>query len=108
MNSKEKAIVDRIVHLEDAIARGREFLESGKHAEWHGFQPMFVDKIRDGFRLPPHTDWVRNVFLPRRKKQLKMAHAALERVTSTGKRLANQSSQATVARRRDCGRSRTT
>jgi len=42
MNSKEKAILDRIKHLEDAIAKGREFLETGKHADWHGFRPMFV------------------------------------------------------------------
>ena len=94
MNAKEKAIADRIARIEDAIAKGREFLESGKHAEWHGFRPMFVDKIRDGRRLPPHKDWVRNVFVPRHEKLLEEAHASLERVTATGKRLSNQQSQA--------------
>ena len=65
MNSKEKAILERIEHLEDAIAKGREFLESGKHADWHGFRPWFVHKVRDGKVLPPHKDWIKNVFLPR-------------------------------------------
>jgi hypothetical protein len=32
MNSKKKAILDRIKHLEEAIAKGREYLESGSHA----------------------------------------------------------------------------
>jgi hypothetical protein len=80
MNSKEKAILDRIKHLEDAIAKGREFLESGKHADWHGFRPMFVDK-----GVPPHRDWVKNVFLPRHEKLLSEAHKALERLTLVGK-----------------------
>ena len=38
MDSKKKAILDRIKHLEDAIAKGREYLESGEHAHWHGFR----------------------------------------------------------------------
>ena len=81
MNSKEKAILERIEHLEDAIAKGREFLESGKHADWHGFRPWFVDKVRDGKVLPPHKDWIKNVFLPRHERSLRMAHKLLERVT---------------------------
>jgi hypothetical protein len=79
MNSKKKAILDRIKHLEDAITKGREYLESGKHAHWHGFRPLFVDKVRDGKTLPPHKDWVKNVFLPRQERALKKAQKALER-----------------------------
>jgi hypothetical protein len=30
MNSKEKSVLDRIKHLEEAIAKGREYLETGK------------------------------------------------------------------------------
>ncbi|HUU11644.1 MAG TPA: hypothetical protein VM431_14045 [Phycisphaerae bacterium] len=79
MNSKKKAILDRIKHLEDAIAKGREYLESGKHAHWHGFRPWSVDKVRDGKTLPPHKDWVKNVFLPREERALKKAEKALEK-----------------------------
>lgn len=44
MNAKRKAILDRIESLEDAIARAREYLECGKHADWRGFRPLFVRK----------------------------------------------------------------
>jgi hypothetical protein len=77
MNPKKKAILDRIKHLEEAITKGREYLESGKHAHWHGFRPLFAAKVRDGKILPPHKDWVKNVFLPRRERALKQAKEAL-------------------------------
>lgn len=80
MNSKEKSILNRIAHLEDAILKGREYLESGKHADWHGFRPLFVDE-----GAPPHKGWVRNVFIPRREKSLSKAHNALERVRAVEK-----------------------
>ena len=61
MNAKKKAILDRIEQLEDAIAKGREYVETGEHAHWHGFRPLFVAKVQDGKTQPPHKDWVRNV-----------------------------------------------
>ena len=40
MNPKTKAILDRIKRLEEAIAKGHEYLESGKHADWRAvFHP---------------------------------------------------------------------
>jgi hypothetical protein len=81
MNSKKKAILDSIKHLEDSIAKGREYLESGKHAHWHGFQPWFVDKVRDGKISPPHKDWIRNVFLPRTERALRKAQDTLDKLT---------------------------
>src|SRR6266446_2270735 len=81
VNLKEKAILERIKHLEDAIAKGREFLETGKHADWHGFRPLFVQK-----GLPPHKDWIKNVFLRRHEKPLSEAHKSLERLTLVGKK----------------------
>ncbi len=78
MNPKKKAVLDRIKHLEEAITKGREYLESGKHATWHGFRPLFDAKLRDGKVLPPHKDWVKNVFLPRRERALRQAQKALE------------------------------
>ena len=80
MNSKKKSILDRIQRLEAAIAKGREYLESGEHAHWHGFRPLFVGKVRDGKVLPPHRDWVRNVFLPGQERALQKAERALEKV----------------------------
>ena len=81
MKAKEKAILDRIEHLEDAISKGREYLETGAHAHWHGFRPLFVDKVKDGEVLPPHTDWVANVFIPAREKALRTNQKLLEKIT---------------------------
>ena len=81
MNSEKKAILERIKRLEEAIAKGREYLESGEHAHWHGFRPLFADKVRDGKILPPHKDWVKNVFLPRHERALSKAQKTLEDLT---------------------------
>lgn len=81
MSSKEKAILDRIKHIEDAISKGCEYLDTGAHAHWHGFKPLFVDKVKDGRALPPHKDWVKNVFLPHHEKALAKQQKLLERVT---------------------------
>lgn len=80
MNAKTKAVVDRIGFLEQAIRSAREYLESGAHADWHGFRPLFDRKLRDGKAVPPHKDWVRNVFLPRVEKALVRAEKVLERL----------------------------
>ena len=80
MNAKTKAILDRIAHLEDAIAKGREYLATGEHAHWHGFRPLFARKVRGGKALAPHQDWVRNVFLPRQERALRNAYRNLEAV----------------------------
>jgi hypothetical protein len=77
MNPKKKAVLDRIKCLEEAITKGREYLESGKHANWRGFRALFYNKVRDGKILPPHKDWVKNVFLPRRERALRQAQKTL-------------------------------
>ena len=82
MNAKQKSVMDRIKHLEDAIAKGREYLETGAHAMWHGFRPLFEMKARDGITLPPHPDWVKNVFLRRRERALKRAEKVLKKLRS--------------------------
>lgn len=80
MNPKTRAVLDRIKHLEEAITKGREYLESGKHAQWHGFRPLFAAKVVDGKTLPPHKDWVTRVFLPRRERALKQAQKTLAKL----------------------------
>ncbi len=80
MNSKRKAVLDRIKRLEEAITKAQEYLESGKHADWHGFRPLFNVKVRGGKILPPHKDWVKNVFLPRRERALKHSQKVLEKL----------------------------
>ena len=52
INSKERAVLDRIKRLEEAIAKGREYLQSGQHADWHGFRALFAAKVRDGSQCP--------------------------------------------------------
>lgn len=77
MNSKEKDILDRIQRLEEAIAKAREYIDSGKNAHWHGFRPLRSGKMKDGKTQLPHRDWVRSVFLPQRQKALNQALEAL-------------------------------
>jgi hypothetical protein len=80
MNAKRKAVLDRIESIEQAIVRAREYLESGKNAHWRGFRPVFVCKTKDGEELPPHKDWVKNVFLPHMEKALRRAEKVIERL----------------------------
>jgi hypothetical protein len=80
MKAKRKVILDRIESLEQAISKAREYLESGKHSNWSGFRPLFVSKFKNGKELPPHKDWVKNVFLPRNEKALRRAEKIVERL----------------------------
>ena len=79
-NAKKKSVLERIESIEEAIGRAKEYLESGKHGRWNGFRPLFMPKFKDGQRLPPHKDWVKNVFLPRKERALKYAEKVLERI----------------------------
>ena len=78
-DTKRKAVLERIESLEEAIVRAKEYLKSGKHAHWSGFRPLFVSKFKDGKDLPPHKDWVKNVFLPHREKALRRAEKVVAR-----------------------------
>jgi hypothetical protein len=89
MDPKRKAVLDRIEHLEDAIAEAHEYLESGKHADWHGFRPLFAAKVRNGKIVPPHKDWVKRVFVPRREGALSNAQKALARLAGGSRRRRN-------------------
>ena len=81
MDPKKKAILERIESLESNISKGREYLESGAHEDWQGFHAIFVPKTRNGKELPPHKDWVRNVYLPGCERALSKAEKLLERLT---------------------------
>ena len=81
-DSKKKAVTDRIKYLEEAIAKGNAYLESGKHEKWSGFRPLFDSKVRGGKELPPHRDWVKNVFLRRVGKALARAEKVFEKLAS--------------------------
>ena len=80
MNAKIKAVLERIESIEQSINIAREYLESGKHAQWSGFRPLFVRKLKDGKELPPHKDWVKNVFLPGKEKALRRAEKTVEQL----------------------------
>ena len=80
MNSKKKAIIARIKEIEEAISKGNGYLRTGEHANWRGFRPLFNSKSRGGKELPPHRDWVKNVFLPGMEKALNRAEKVLEKL----------------------------
>lgn len=84
MKAKKKAILERIKAFEEAIIKGREYLESGKHASWQGFRPLFDAKVRSGKAVPPHRDWVKNVFLPKTVRALRHAEKVLLRIEREG------------------------
>ena len=77
---KRKSIEARIGQIEAAMMLANEYLESGEHADWHAFRPLFVAKFKDGEPCPPHNDWVKNVFLRGCRRQLTDANAALKRL----------------------------
>ncbi len=81
LSAKTKPIRDRIATAEEALARAREYLATGAHQHWHGFRALFAPKQRNGVELPPHPDWVRNVFIPRAEKLLVEAESALEQLS---------------------------
>jgi hypothetical protein len=81
MDAKRKAILDRVESLAQAIRIAKEYLESGQHAVWPGFRPLFVRKLREGKELSPHKDWVRHVYLPRMEKALGRAERTLDRLS---------------------------
>jgi len=76
---KKKDIEERIARLENDIAKANEYLQTGKNAEWHKFKPLFKEKYKEGKEQPPHRDWVRNVFIPKKEKALVKAEELLER-----------------------------
>lgn len=80
IDRKKQAVVARIKRLEDAINKANEYLDSGKHANWKGFRPLFASKKKAGKELPPHRDWVKNVFLPSAEKALSRAEKVLEKL----------------------------
>jgi hypothetical protein len=78
MNLKKKAIAERIQSYEEDLIKAREYLETGAHSDWQGFRPWFVSKIKNGREVPPHRDWVKNVFIPRTEKAIHNAERKLD------------------------------
>ena len=78
MDLKKKDIVERIRRHEDALTKAHEYLETGAHADWHGFRALFAQKIKDGRVAPPHKDWIRNVFIPSCEKAIHKAERKLD------------------------------
>jgi hypothetical protein len=72
-------LLHRISNIESHITKCREYLETGAHADWRGFRPLFTAKIKDGKKQPPHSDWVRNWLLPRHEKALARAEKMLRK-----------------------------
>jgi hypothetical protein len=78
---KREAVLGRIESLQEGLHKAKEYLESGEHAHWRGFRALFNVKAVQGKELPPHRDWVRNVFVPRSEKALDRAERLLERLS---------------------------
>lgn len=79
---KKKKILKRISDIEERIAKANEYLQTGANAHWHGFKPFFKEKVRGGKILPPHKDWVKNVFIPNSERALRKAEKLIDRLES--------------------------
>ncbi len=77
---KIKAVTDRIEQIKKNLLIGYEFLATGAHGNWHGFKPLYVEKTKDGIALPPHRDWVKNVFIAELERSLVKAEKKLETI----------------------------
>jgi hypothetical protein len=98
MNSARQAILNRIKSIEKSIRIAKEYLEDGKHANWRGFRPVFNRKMKNGKELPPHKDWVKNVYLRHMEIALRKAEKRLDRLSMEKK--VTRSMPKTNARRR--------
>lgn len=78
---KRAAILGHIESLQDGLHKAKAYLESGEHAHYRGFRALFTVKDVQGKELPPHRDWVRNVYVPRTEKALDRAERILERLS---------------------------
>jgi len=73
--AKRNSIRVRIRRLEKAIQWAKEYLETGAHAGWQAFRPLFVGKDQ-----PPHKDWVRHVFIRRLEREIARNKRAMKRL----------------------------
>jgi len=80
IDRKREGIERRIRRLEATVKLANEYLDTGAHADWGGFRPLFVDKWKDGKPCPPHKDWVRNVFIKRCERLIGESMKALKRL----------------------------
>lgn len=80
MDPKAKALRERIESHEEALVKAKAYLETGAHSNWHGFRALLTPKIKDARKMPPHKDWVRNVFIPRHEKAIRKVERILERL----------------------------
>jgi hypothetical protein len=89
---RKNAVLERIKRFEEAVSRAKAYLESGAYEHWEKFKPFLAKKIRDGKELPPHKDWVKNVFLPNYERSLRRAERLLDRIDSEALRRSKEDS----------------
>jgi hypothetical protein len=80
MESREE-ILQRIQRINEALRRAAEYLATGEHSDWYAFRPLFGDAKK----RPPHRDWIRNVFIPRREKGLERCEKMLAAIDAKEK-----------------------
>lgn len=80
MALKRQNLLERISCIQEAIDKATEYLVNGKHAQWRSFRPIVTPKLRDDVPVPPHRDWVKNVFLPRMQRSLHYSEKVLEKL----------------------------
>jgi len=74
------AVLKSIDNINRDIRRAEEYLSGSALTTMRGLRPLSVRKRSGGKDLPPHKDWVRNVYLRGRKKALIYAEKLLERL----------------------------
>ena len=81
---KTASVMSKIRWCEDQLKLAYRYLEVGEGGDFHIFRPLFSQKLDAGGSVaPPHKDWIRSFFIPRRERALARLVKRLRRLEAT-------------------------
>lgn len=91
----------KIRWCEHQLKLAYRYLDTDQGSDLHIFRPLFDKKLdASGKALPPHKDWVKNVFIRRREKAIVRLHQLLRRIDDiTHERRSNHRAERTTENR---------
>ncbi|MDT0594419.1 hypothetical protein [Glaciecola petra] len=75
---KIKEIERRLEKLQNYLLIAKGYLNDGSNAEWHGFRAFYSPREKNGKIEPPNKDWITNVFIPSKLKQIAKSEDQIE------------------------------
>ena len=78
---KATSVMGKIKWCEDQLKLAYRYLDTDEGSDLRIFRPLFTKKLdASGNALPPHKDWVKNVFIRRREKAIVRLQKRLRRL----------------------------